>query len=285
MKNHSFIHIVFFIAFLVLVELLSGANTVSALNLIGPPRSILKPEQNSLSVEISYSNMDLEAYGEVGQTIYGTPQAERYGKYEIENMKSLTPSVRLDTNIFENWDAFLRVGLTDAAGDISEEQAGGATGTEFDDYDSDYGFSFGIGTRTTFFEQENTTWGASFQANWMNPGDSDITDKSDTNFSGTAELDYMEIQVAFGPTVQFENVRVYGGPFLHFVKGNLDIAGVTSDGIGTMTLDISSDIREKSQLGGFLGAQWRLGDSSTLITETQFTGDALGASVSMSWKF
>ena len=288
MKNYRFIHIVVVGVFLVLLEQLSGLNTVSALSLNGPPRSILQPEQNSFAVELGYSQMDLESYGEVKQTFNSIPLDPQYGKYNIDKIKSITPSVRFDTNITENWDIFLRLGATDASSDISEENAGGYSSAQLKDFDGDFGFSYGIGTRTTFYEQDNTTWGATFQANWINPGESDITDSTDINFSGTAELKYWEIQIAVGPTVNFDNyVRVYGGPFLQFIKGSLDINGSTID-INTslpMTLNAETDIREKTQLGGFIGAQWNLGNNSTLITEAQFTGDAVGAGISMAWKF
>ncbi len=287
MKNRTFIHKVLYAAILVLTLQILGTNTVFGLSLIGPPRSILQPEESAFAFELGYSSMDLESFGERTE-IHLSPYSSdiQYRKYEIENLKSITPSIRLDTNVYEDWDVFLRLGLTDAAADISEEQAGGIPGSEFNDFDGGYGLSLGIGTRATFYKQDNTTWGATLQANWMNPGDSDITDKSDTSFTGTAELNYWEVQLAFGPTVQFGNVRVYGGPFLDFVNGDLDISGTTTDILpNDTTLEVSHDIKEKSQFGGFLGAQWNLGNNSTLITETEFTGDAIGVGIGLAWKF
>jgi hypothetical protein len=45
------------------------------------------------------------------------------------------------------------------------------------------------------------------------------------------------------------------------------------------------DIREESQLGGYAGAQWYLDENSSLYTEIQFTDDAWGAGVGITWKF
>ncbi|MBN2589698.1 MAG: hypothetical protein JXA96_07540 [Sedimentisphaerales bacterium] len=287
MKNRIFIHIVISGVFLILIEQMLGLNTVFGLSLIGPPRSLLQPEQSAFAVELSYNEMDLESFGERTE-IHISPYSSdiQYRKYNIENMKSIIPSLRLDTNVNEDWDIFLRLGVTDAACDITEEQAGGTAGRKLKDFDGGFGLSWGVGTRTTFYEQDNTTWGATFQANWSNPGDSDITDESDANFKGTAELNYWEVQLAIGPTVEFENIRVYGGPFLHFVNGDLELSGSTLDPSPVvMTIDASPEIKEKSQIGGFLGAQWNLGNKSTLITETQFTGDALGIGISLTWKY
>lgn len=284
MRNHNFIRIVIIGVVLVLFEQFSGLNSVYGLSLMGPPRSLLQPEENSFGIELGYSEMDLDSFGDVTETVAGLSTPD-FSKYKIEKLKSIMPLVRFDTNIFENWDLFLRVGASDASGDLNEEQAGGASGHKFNDFDGNLGFSWGVGTRTTFYQQDNTTWGAIFQADWINPGDSDITDKTDAGFSGSAEISYWEVQVAIGPTVEFDNVRVYGGPFLHFVNGDLDISGTTTSTIPDTSTKVSHDIKEKSQLGGFLGAQWNLGNNNTLVTEAQFTGDAWGIGIGTTWKF
>ena len=256
---------------------------------MGPPRSILQPEESAFAIELGYSEMDLESFGDITESvsILGvTTTSSDYSKYKVEKLKSIMPSVRLDTNIAEDWDLFIRLGLSDASSDITEEQAGGTTGRQYNDFDGGFGFSLGLGTRATLYQQDNTSWGAIFQANWMNPGDSDITDESDTAFSGNAELSYWDVQLAFGPTVEFDNVRVYGGPFIHFVNGDLDITGTTTTTTTNDTsIEVSHDLREESSLGGFVGAQWNLGNNNTLITEVDFSADAWGIGIGAAWKF
>ena len=286
MKNNSFIHKIFFVTILIISQQLSGS--AFGLSLIGPPRSLLKPEQSAFAFEFGYSQMDLESFGDVTETTLGLAVPD-YSKYQIEKLKTIRPAIRLDTNVFENWDLFLRFGVADASCDLNEEQAGGTKGWQFDDFDGNFGFSWGIGTRTTFYQQDNTSWGTTIQLNWINPGDSDITGtnpNTGNTFSGTAEIDYWEAQLAIGPTIEYDSVRVYGGPFLHFVNGDLDISGSTTTPIPVGTsMDTSHDIKEKSELGGFLGTQIYLGNNSTLFTEVEFTGDAWGIGIGTAWKF
>ncbi len=289
MKKHSFINIVLVAAFLAGFEQFPGNNAVFGLSVMGPPRSLLKQGQSSAGFEAGYSEMNLQSFGERTETHLSPYSSDTsYRKYKLENLKSAMLSARFDTNIFENWDMFVRVGTTYGKGEINEIQAGGASGSQFDCNDGNFGFSWGAGTRTTFYKKDNITWGGIFQINWVYPGKSDITDDSDTNFSGEAEIKYWEAQLAIGPTIEIDFVRIYGGPFLHFVKGDLDISGNTLDTSPpylSMTIDSTHQIREESQLGGFLGAQWRIGNINTIVTEVQLTKDAWGIGVGTAWKF
>jgi hypothetical protein len=281
MKKQSYIFIVLSGSILMCLSQLPGSSAFG-LSLLGPPRSILKEGQSAISLEYNYSNMDLEAFG-----LQTQDELPDYTKYKIEKLKSSTISGRLDTCVYENWDLFVRIGTTDGKGELKEEHSS-AVGHEFTGFDGNFGFSWGVGTRATFYKDNNISWGGTFQVNWAKPGKSDITDDTDTNFSGTAEIKYWEFQIGIGPTLEYDNVRIYGGPFLHFIKGDLDISGKTVDTVAPflpISVEASQDIREKSQVGGFLGAQWNLGNNNTLITEGQLTADGWNIGVSATWKF
>ncbi len=282
MKKQGFAFIVLSGLFLLSLGQLPGSSAAFGLTMMGPPRSLLKEGQSAISLEYGFSEMDLETFGL--QTQDGLPD---YTKYKIENLKSSMISGRLDTNIFENWDLFVRIGTTNGTGELKEEHSS-AGGHEFNDFDGNFGFSWGVGTRTTFYKDDNISWGGTFQVNWTNPGKSDISDSTDSSFSGTAQIKYWEFQIGIGPTLEYESVRIYGGPFLHFIKGDLDIDGTTLDPAPPflpISVDASQDIREKSQMGGFLGAQWNLGNNNSLITEGQLTNDGWGIGISATWKF
>ena len=284
---------------LALIFMVVGAcnSVVLALTPMGPPRASLHEGQWAFGLEYGHNEMDLESFGTVDELDYidagggaytlVNTQSD-YTKYKIENFKSNMYLARLGVGTWENWDLFIRFGVSDAQGEISEVLANGADGTDqYKNYDGGQGFAWGFSTRATFYEQGDTTWGGLLQITWANPDSSEITNENDSTFSGDAEIDYWEVQIAIGPTVEFENLRIYGGPFLHFINGDLTIDGqcLNLGGYDLVTQETSHDIREKSQLGGYAGAQWYLDENSSLFTEFQFTNDAWGVGVGTIWKF
>jgi hypothetical protein len=119
---------------------------------------------------------------------------------------------------------------------------------------------------------------------WSEPDSSSINLQGDSNFTGNAELDFREVQIAVGPTFQLDDFRIYGGPFYHFVKGNIDISGETDIGFSVVTRT-SQEIREESQFGGYAGTQWHMNKNTSWYVEYQFTGDAWGIGVGAIWRF
>jgi len=127
---------------------------------------------------------------------------------------------------------------------------------------------------------------------WQNPdGDVELTPSSGSfvgsnTLSGNAELDYWEIQIAVGPTFEGDNFRVYGGPFLHLIDGDIDIDATGVDDVpSTWRVKSSGDISESSQFGGYAGAQWLAAENTTANIEVQFTSDAWAVGIGAIWKF
>ena len=282
------------IALLALALIVVGvcSSITIALPPMGPPRATLQEGQWEFGLEYGYNEMDLQTFGTVKE-VQVSPSVVRvngYTEYKIEDLQSNLYLARLGAGVWENWDLFVRFGATDAQDEITEVLATGALGDQYADFDGGSGFAWGFGTRTTFYQEGDTTWGGLLQITWANPDESDIIDKSDTSFAGNAEIDYWEVQIAIGPTVEFDSFRLYGGPFLQFVNGDLEISGeyVDSDTPGgpyDIIVKADHDVREESQLGGYAGAQWYLDENSSLYTEIQFTDDAWGAGVGITWKF
>jgi len=268
-------------------------SVVVAIAPMGPPRATLQEGQWAFGLEYGHSEMDLQSFGSVKETQFSggsvLTTASSFAKYKIEDLTSSMYLARLGVGTWENWDLFVRFGATDAQDEISEVLANGAPGTDqYRDYDGGHGFAWGLTTKATFYEEGDTTWGGLLQITWANPDGSSVTNQNDSTFSGDVEMDYWEVQVAIGPTVEFDNFRVYGGPFLHFLNGDLNLNGQIDDPPGVpdlIVVDTSHEIREESQLGGYAGAQWYLGDNSTLFTELQFTDDAWGVGVGTIFKF
>ena len=121
---------------------------------------------------------------------------------------------------------------------------------------------------------------------WAEPGDSSISLRGDTNFSGTAEIKFWEVQLALGPTWRLDDsFSIYGGPFLHFVNGDIDFSGETEELDSRIGMESSGDLEEMSQFGGYVGASWKANESTSCFIECQLTGDAWGIGIGAARRF
>ena len=123
--------------------------------------------------------------------------------------------------------------------------------------------TLGAGAKWTFYQDTEFPLGALFQLHWF-PGTSFAT-----------EIDLYEVQIAAGTTYRFDRFSVYGGPFLHFLRGEED-----SSVFGTHV-----DLEEESVLGVYLGARADLTNRVGLDIELQVTGDAYGVGFGLPWRF
>ncbi|UCF15731.1 MAG: hypothetical protein JSW59_20240 [Phycisphaerales bacterium] len=257
------------------------SSVVLALPPMGPPKAMVGTDEWVVGVGFSHSNMDLETWGDVRNDPDVGPTIDDYTSFEIDGLESNMVLGCLSYGVHDNWDAFVCLGASDAADDIIEDPASGS-GDRYTGLDGSLGFAWGFGTRVTFWDDGDVTWGGLFQTTWSDPDESDIRLQGDSTFTGDADLDFWQVQVAIGPTVEIDNVSVYGGPFLHFVGGDLDIDGRSTASATNVT--ISQEIREQSHIGGYVGAQWFVNDNTCAHVEVQFTGDAWAAGVGAVWR-
>jgi opacity protein-like surface antigen len=123
--------------------------------------------------------------------------------------------------------------------------------------------TLGAGVKWTFLPDSELPWGLLLQTHWL-PG---------TSFA--SEFDLYEIQIAAGPTYCFDRLCLYGGPFLHFLRGEED-----SSVFGTHL-----DLEEESVLGAYAGVRTELTDSIGLDVEFQATPDAYCVALGLPWRF
>jgi len=268
------------------------SSTVLALSPMGPPRSFLEPNQWAVGIDYGLETMDLEATSTITETILheGDPPAVASPRKAVQKIKDFKSNIvmgRVGYGISENWDAFVRLGIADGDSDIDQTYPDGAATDKFKGYDGSFGFAWGIGTRATFWENDNVTWGGLLQITWFDPDDGDIILSGDSNYlSGSADIDMWEVQIALGPTWQVDDkLSVYGGPFLHFVNGDFDISYKTVDMGDEIHYKGSGDIEEESQLGGYVGAHWDVRENIDCYIEGQFTGDAWGIGIGAARRF
>jgi len=269
---------------------LSGS-VVMALPPMGPPRAMVGQDRWAVDVGVSHSKMDLEAFGEAREDPDGAGWLPKsYAKHKIEDLTSNMLLGRLSYGAYDTVDVFVCLGLSDAQDDMTEELATGGDGNKYTGLECSHGLAYGVGARATFWQEGNIVWGGLFQILWHNPSDGDIdlapTDGDPAKLSGDVELDLQEIQVAVGPTVNLDGFSVYGGPFLHFVTGDLDIDASGTDSFSAVNrVDLSQDIREESEFGVFVGAQGEWDKDTGWFAEFQMTGDAWGIGIGGIRKF
>lgn len=208
------------------------------LSFMGPPKAGLEQGQFGVGINYTYSEMDLEFSN---------------GGSVTEEAETSMIFADIGYGIMDQLEVFGRVGVAKSEVD------------EFD-FDSDYEFAYGFGTRVTITEQDAITWGGLFQIGWLE-GD-------DTVLGADVDIDTYEIQIAVGPTYEADKMRIYGGPFLHFVDGDLDVEGVGS-----------ADIEQESEFGGYVGAQFDVAENTAASVELQFTGDAWAISAGIGYSF
>ena len=261
------------------------SSVVLALPPMGPPMATAGQGQWTIGAEYGRGQMDLETSGDVREVIPAIPLTTvSQTRFDIEGLESNMIFGNLCYGIQDSWDVFVRLGAADAADEIVEDPPNGGTGDTYSGLDGNFGIAWGLGTKATFWQDGNVTWGGLFQATGFDPGGSDVKLKGDPVFSGDVDLEFWEVQIAAGPTVEFDSFRVYGGPFLHFAGGDLDISGRTTVGGVTTTMTATQDIGEQSRFGGYVGAQWLMAENTTCNLEFQATGDAWAVGVGAIWR-
>ncbi len=258
-----------------------------ALPLMGPPKAIYGENRWAIGFEYAHQKMDLELFGKTRQDLgdgFGWHPYD-FTKYKIEDLTSNMFLGSLGYGMCENWDIFAYAGAAGDKDEITETLACGSSGNQYSGFGGDYKVAWGFGTRATLCQNGNLSWGGLFQMVWSSVDSSSLKLQGDPIFSGDIELDFWEIQVAVGPTLQYDGFSIYGGPFLHFVKGDMSLEGTTVSGGLTQRVISKADIREESNFGAYIGAQLDIAEDTFWYTECQFTGDAWGAGIGIVWKF
>ena len=263
-----------------------------ALAPMGPPMATLKQGQWGAGAEYDYSKMDLKGDGTARAWLDGTYLGTEKGALQVKDLKSKWLLGNIGYGIKENWEAFVRLGVVDAEDEIQMDaidmHGAGLSG--------DYGFAWGFGTKATFFQQGELTWGGLFQMTWANPDDvkfsyTDTSDDPPVPISGNIQADWWEMQIAVGPTWHRDGFCLYGGGFLHFVDGRLDAKGKgryeEADVSHTVDVKISSDFEQDSGFGAYVGAQLDMSkwiENASWSAELQFTGDAWAFCTGAIWR-
>jgi hypothetical protein len=206
-----------------------------ALTYMGSPASDVKQGELLLGFDYSNSEIDFEFRNSGVRGI-------------LDNVDSDLYLGRAGIGVFDGLEIFGRFGV----GEIEE------LGNES---------AWGLGTRATFAESGDVSWGALFQLTSLHAEGTGNLGRYTLN----GDFDVYEYQFAIGPT--FDDT-VYFGPFFHFIDGDADLASYGS-----------VDIEQESEFGFYLGVMWELGDNTGLNIEFQGTDDAKMGSIGIVHKF
>jgi len=229
---------------------LCTAGQAMGLMTLGPPRAGLKQKQRSLEFLFASSEMDLEMSG------YGLTST-------MPDAESTAYLVKAAYGISDGCELYSLLGLAD----LSNEG-----------YDGDADVAWGFGTKFTFAEAGSVAWGGVFQMLSMSSEGSMYGDIPGYGFQTIAiETQIFDIQIAVGPTYTGEGFSLYGGPFLHFVDGDLE-----GKALGAT---VEFDLEQKSEFGGYIGATVDLAEFTSLFVEYQMTGDASAIAGGIVWRF
>ncbi len=255
--------------------LLVCASVVFGFDPMGPPKATLKQGQPSVGIEYLYGNMDLESFGTpfLPETFVVSEASE----IDLNDLQINKISGIFGYGLSDSLEIFGRVGM--AAADVDSganpDHFGGLIGS------SNFDFSIGAGARATIFEWKDISVGVLAQVSVVQLDgfdDYSAPDFLDRPVTVSTELTMIEVQLALGPTWNCtENFSIYGGPFLHFVDGDVDRTATISGFRDSDSLDIS----ERGIWGGYIGATVFFSKSPNINCNVEFQATGGGYAVAI----
>ncbi len=246
---------------------------------LGPATAFLGEGRWAVGGEYAYEQMSLEASGTVTEQFLNDTTFFWTQPAQIDDLTSNMFFGTLAFGICDTWDIFARIGAADAKDKIVALQADADAVQRQNDFDGSFGLAWGVGTRATFYRSGPWSFGGLMQVTWFRPGSSDFSIDDplipDESWVGDMKLDYWQAQAALAATYQVDKWRFWAGPFLQFIRGDMDFNGTAVlDGAGVSTIRWTGDLQESTQVGGHFGANWEVSDVFDVWVGGQITGDS-----------
>ncbi len=257
-----------------------GGSVAPALDPMGPPASGLKRGQFKIGLDSSYSEMDLELRNGVwAESIDGVFfDSGDATNFTLKDFEISRDYANFGYGLIDQLEVFLRLGGTNG-------NFGDSLWEDGEEFDSSSDLAVGGGIKATFLKVGGFKLGGLFQASWAAfDGQLYAPHWAAADF---VEIDIAEVQIAVGPSYTWaDRISIYGGPFFHFVGGDLyDTFSEVDTGGGLLTSEYVWQIDEDSVFGAYFGFQLYLIGGCSFNVEYQHTAaaDALGAS--LMWRF
>jgi hypothetical protein len=203
----------------------------------------------------------------------------------ICNLKANMLFASLWYGVNKNLDVLVRLGTADATDEVA---TGGLPDTIQPQYSlgGGYGFAGGLGARANLWQYGRWKIGGVGQITWFNPGTSTFSFSSEDDIdSGTIDLNLWQAQIAVGTTRDVKGVCVYGGPFMQWTGGKLNLQSVRYSEGEPLTLSACEhDINVNTTVGAFIGASGKVRGRVSWYAEGQITGDSCGLAIGLTRK-
>ncbi len=266
---------------LVLIMIGLGPATALALDPMGPPLAETEKGWFRAGLDYSFSDMDIEL-GEADFDQFRNGVKEGSGTASSVTLEGFQPHkayANIGYGVFNNWQAFLRLGAATA-------NSGGKVWDLGEEFDGSIDLAVGGGIKATFYEGFYTTIGGLAQVNYTRyDGNLSASGWSSPDF---VSIDLAELQVALGVTYRWTpRFSVYGGPFAYFAIGDFEGSFSTTalDIEGLIRTDYSRDIDVGPTFGGYLGARIKISEDRFFNIEYQQTSDAIAVGAGLMFKF
>jgi len=271
-----------YLGFAIVIIYISGS-AVFALSPMGPPASGLKQEDFKIGADFSHSEIDLKFNdGEYFEYLDGWFDASgAEPDLKLKNVKINTVYVNLGYGVTDFFEVFLRLGGTNA------RFSGSTFWPSGEEFESNTDFAIGGGFKATFYDEDKLKIGGLIQVGWSDL-DGAIRPKEWPVADDTVQLDLTQIQIAVGPSYELtERVLIYGGPFLHFIRGDWeDVYNQIDLGTGgLLTTKTTWTVEEDSSFGAYIGTQIEIAENSSFMIEYQHTSAASAVGASMAVRF
>jgi len=256
------------------------APTALALDPMGPPAAGLAQGQIEIGIDYSHSKMDLElSDGTWIELLDGVfLDAGEALPFTLKNFKASTTYANIGFGATDRLEAFVRVGGTTG-------RFGDSVWQYQEEFDGSTDFAVGGGIKATFFDEGALQVGGLLQASWAEYNGTLFSPQPDWGEADRVEIEIAEVQIAVGATYTWaERFSIYGGPFLHFVSGELNDTWSEVDPGGLLTSEYSWEIDEDSVFGGYAGAQVELTENCSFNIEYQRTAAADAVGMSLLWR-
>ena len=229
---------------------------------IGPAASDLA--QGQFAAGFDYAKGEIGASMDSGKvTIAGLGTFNIPGEISLGDADMESYYARLAFGLNSRWQVFARLGQAE--------------------FDPSKEFAWGFGSKVTLRESKRLDWGLMGQVHFSSDEES-LTDPDWIYAEG--QIDLYAAQVALGPVYKGDGFRVYGGPFLSWVKGDGEIkGGLRLPDETILPAKVSFDLTKDLEIGAYAGVSVDFTENLSLNAEYQYAGDWTLLGLGLSFKF